>query len=252
MSVKNTVSAGLGALLLLGSGTAGLIATTDAASAATTLKMWTLPFDETELKALNDVIASFEKANPDVEVKLETRGTDEHKTAMRLAIGSDQAPDIYFMWGGFGLGGEFVRAGASAPLDKEYAALGWDNRFAAAALTDSRRYGNERHGVPFGIHGEALYYNKALFAKAGISAPPQSYDELLADAAKLKAARIPAFTFGGSVNWHLMRLMDEILEAKCGAKTHDALTSMTVSWAKEPCADGQFRRPQDLDRRTTR
>ena len=37
-----------------------------------------------------------------------------------------------------------------------------------------------------------------------------------------------------------MRLMDVILEAQCGAETHDALTAMTLDWATEPCATASF------------
>ena len=40
----------------------------------------------------------------------------------------------------------------------------------------------------------------------------------------------------GTVNWHVMRLMDEILEVQCGPEKHDALMAMKVSWADEPCA----------------
>lgn len=218
----------------------GMLALPGAAIAQTTVKLWALPFDETVQKAFQDVIAKFEEKNPGITVKAETRGVDEHKTAMRVAIGSDQAPDIYFMWSGLGLGGEFVNAGASAPLDKEYADHGWDQRFLPAALGDSRRYKGERHGVPYVMNGEAVYYNKELFQKAGIAAPPTTYDELLAAAEKLKAARIPAFTFGGSVNWHLMRLMDVILETKCGAAKHDALMLMQADWSQEPCATDSF------------
>ena len=47
-------------------------------------------------------------------------------------------------------------------------------------------------------------------------------------------------TFGGTVNWHLMRLMDEILEVQCGPEKHDALMAMKVSWAEEPCATKSF------------
>ncbi|MER6952045.1 extracellular solute-binding protein [Nonomuraea sp. NPDC000554] len=42
-----------------------------------------------------------------------------------------------------------------------------------------------------------VYYNKKLFADAGISAPPKTYAELLDDGAKLKAKGINPFVAGG-------------------------------------------------------
>ena len=112
--------------------------------------------------------------------------------------------------------------------------------FIGPALSFSKQYSAGRYGVPYTFRGEALYYNKALFEKAGITSPPNTYEELVADADKLAAAGIPAITFGGTVNWHLMRLMDEILEVQCGPEKHDALMAMKVSWADEPCATKSF------------
>ena len=66
---------------------------------------------------------------------------------------------------------------------------------------------------------------------------------------KLAAAGIPAFTFGGTVNWHVMRLMDEILETTCGAEKHDALMTMKANWAEEPCATKSF---EELHRWTSK
>ena len=107
-------------------------------------------------------------------------------------------------------------------------------------MSFSKQYTGGRYGVPYTFRGEALYYNKALFEKAGIASPPKTYEELVAAADKLAAAGIPALTFGGTVNWHLMRLMDEILEVQCGPEKHDALMAMKVSWAEEPCATKSF------------
>jgi raffinose/stachyose/melibiose transport system substrate-binding protein len=205
------------------------------------IKWWTINFDNPNMaKAFESIIKDFETANPGVTVKLETRGTDEHKSALRVASGSDQAPDIYFMWAGPGLGGEFIKSGLALPMDKYYAEYKWDDEFIGPALAFSKMYPGGRFGVPLDFRGEAIYYNKALFKKAGINELPKSYDDLLADADKLAAAGIPAFTFGGTVNWHLMRLMDEILEVQCGPEKHDALTSMKTSWADEPCATKSF------------
>jgi ABC-type glycerol-3-phosphate transport system substrate-binding protein len=47
-----------------------------------------------------------------------------------------------------------------------------------------------------------VYYNKSLFARAHIAAPPKTYAELLADAAKLKAGGITPFVVGGGKDIH--------------------------------------------------
>ncbi len=219
----------------------GLLLAGTCLSAAEDLTLWTLNFSsEASNEAFNKITAGFEAANPGVKVTVVTRGVDDHKTALRVAAGSDRGPDIYFSWAGLGLGGEYVKAGLSLPLDKYYAEYNWDDELAPAANSFSRIYEGGRHGVPFTFKGEALYYNKALFEKAGITGTPANYDELVADAEKLKAAGIPAITFGGTVNWHVMRLMDVILESKCGVEKHDGLKSMKLSWKDEPCAAESF------------
>jgi len=230
---------------LIGAMAGSLVAGASAASAQK-LTVWTLNFSSAASNdALAKIAGDFEAANPGTKVEIVTRGVDDHKTALRVAAGSDRGPDIYFSWAGLGLGGEYVKAGLSLPLDKYYQQYKWDDELVPAAASFSKLYPGGRHGVPFTFKGEALYYNKSLFEKAGITATPASYDELVADAEKLKAAGIPAITFGGTVNWHVMRLMDVILEAKCGVEKHDALMSMTASWKEEPCATQSF---AELDR----
>jgi raffinose/stachyose/melibiose transport system substrate-binding protein len=217
------------------------IAGAPAALRAQEIKFWTLSFDNPAVtKAYETIIKDFEAGNPGVTIKLENRGTDEHKSALRVAAGSDQAPDIYFMWAGLGLGGEFIKSGLALPMDKYYSQYKWDDEFIAPALSFSKQYPGGRFGVPSTFRGEAIYYNKALFQKAGITSEPKTYEELVAAAEKLAAAKIPAFTFGGTVNWHVMRLMDEILEVECGPEKHDALMAMKLNWADEACATKAF------------
>ncbi len=217
---------------------AGFAATT---LRAETLTFWTLNYDAPSAnQALKKVITDFEKANPGVKVDLVQRAVDEHKTALRVAAGSNRGPDIYFSWAGLGLGGEYVKAGLSLPLDKYYQQYKWKDELLPSAAAFGDLYPGGIHGVPFTFKGEAVYYNKKLFEKAGIKEEPKTYEELLADAEKLKAAGIPAFTFGGSVNWHVMRLMDVILETKCGAEKHDALKQMKADWSTEPCVNDSF------------
>ena len=96
------------------------------------------------------------------------------------------------------------------------------------------------YGVPYTNHGMVVYYRKDLFEQAGITEEPTTYDELLAANDKLLAAGIHPFAFGGKDHWHLMRLLDSLLETKCGAETHDTLKFLQGDWTAEPCATEAF------------
>lgn len=189
--------------------------------------------------AITQIVADFEEANPDISVNVEERSVDGHKDALRTAIGTAGAPDIFFSWAGYGLGGEFVDAGASLELEKYYDEYGWKDRFSEANLTPITQYGGY-NGVPYTQRGEALFYRKDSFAEAGIDTVPTTYDELVAANDKLVAAGITPIEFGGTVNWHLMRLLDNILETECGAETFDALVAKDASWADEDCVTDTF------------
>ena len=115
------------------------------------IKFWTLTFDNPNVtKSFDKIIKDFEAANPGVTVKLENRATDEHKSALRVASGSDQAPDIYFMWAGLGLGGEFIKL-LALPLVQHHTKIpNWTMKSIGPAFVLLK-------AIWFGIRGEALY-----------------------------------------------------------------------------------------------
>jgi len=206
---------------------------------ANTLTFWTVTQQETQSAAMDKIISDFEADHPDVTINVEERSVDEMKTAMRQTAGTNSGPDIYRYWEGYGLGGELVDAGVSLDLTEYYEKYGWEDRFTAASMSSITQYGGF-HGVPFIQATEALYYNKTLFEQAGITDVPTTYDELVAAAEKLVAAGITPIEFGGTVNWHVMRLLDSLVETTCGADTADALTTGDGDWGSEPCVAEAF------------
>ena len=204
-----------------------------------TLTIWELTLQDSQKKALETWVSDFEAANSGVKINVEYRSTDAHKEALRQVVGTNAGPDIYFYWEGPGLGGELVKNGMSLDLTKYYDQYSWKDRFSSAVLNGVTQYGGY-NGVPWTQQGEAIYYNKALFQKAGISAVPTTYDEFVADAEKLVAAGITPIEFGGTVNWHVMRLLDSIIETKCGAATADKLNTKQQGWDTEPCVKESF------------
>src|SRR6478609_1608688 len=91
---------------------ASALATVVASAAhAEDLTVWTISYSaESQVKALQTAAENFEKSHPGVNVEIVMRGVDEHKTALRVAAGSDRGPDVYMSWAGLGLGGEYVKA----------------------------------------------------------------------------------------------------------------------------------------------
>jgi raffinose/stachyose/melibiose transport system substrate-binding protein len=209
------------------------------ASGQTELTVWLLTLQDSQQAALDGWVSGFEDANPDVKVNVEYRATDAHKEALRQVAGTDAGPDIYFYWEGPGLGGELVDAGSSLDLTDYYAQYGWEDRFSSAAMAGITQYGGF-HGVPWTLQGEALYYNKTLFEQAGITEEPATYDDLVAAADKLVASGVTPIQFGGTVNWHVMRLLDSLIETFCGPETADQLNTEQTGWDSEQCVTEAF------------
>lgn len=101
---------------------------------------------------------------------------------------SGQAPDIFAA----GIANGLAQKGELVEYTRE--------ELEAAGITDftSGTIDGKFYGIPTGAQAIPLvYYNKDLFAQAGIDAPPTTYAELLEDAAALKAAGITPFEIGG-------------------------------------------------------
>ncbi|MGO7983687.1 extracellular solute-binding protein, partial [Rhizobium johnstonii] len=57
------------------------------------------------------------------------------------------------------------------------------------------------YGLPFSYGIEGFWYNKDLFAQAGITDTPKTLDELNDDVTKLKAAGIAPISVGDGDKW---------------------------------------------------
>lgn len=203
------------------------------------ITVWQLTLDGAQGEAWDALVSGFEEANPGVTVTTEQRAVDPHKDALRQAAGTDAVPDIYRYWGGPGLGGELIDVGMSMDITHYYDEYGWADQLTDVAVARAQLYGGY-NGVAFQESSEALYYNKALFEQAGITELPTTYDDLVAAAEKIKAAGITPMEMGGTVNWHVMRLLDSIIENKCGADKADELNQGDGDWGAEQCVTDSF------------
>ncbi|MFE2075034.1 ABC transporter substrate-binding protein [Streptomyces misionensis] len=121
-----------------------------------------------------------------IKVKLEVVPWSDLLNRILTAATSGQGPDVLNI--GNTWSSSLQATGALLPWDaKNFDKIGGKGRFVASALASTGAQGKDPAAVPLYSMAYALYYNKKIFADAGISQPPATWDELIADGKKIKA-----------------------------------------------------------------
>jgi raffinose/stachyose/melibiose transport system substrate-binding protein len=161
-------------------------------------------------KVAND----YHAAHPNVTVEVLPLQNEQFKTKIPVALQSQNPPDLFQQWGG-GQMAEQVAAGKlkdiTADVQPEVANLGSS---VTGWQVDGKQY-----GLPYTLGIVGFWYNKALFSKAGVGTPPATWDELLADVQKLKAAGIAPIAIGGKDKWPDAFFWDYLAVRMCSQQT---------------------------------
>ncbi|MGW5617393.1 ABC transporter substrate-binding protein [Streptomyces sp. NPDC003877] len=138
---------------------------------------------EIDKKVLQPELDKFEKQTG-IKVKLEVVPWSDLLNRILTATTSGQGPDVLNI--GNTWSASLQATGALLPWDaKNFDKIGGRDRFVDSALGSTGAEGEDPAAVPLYSMSYALYYNKKMFAEAGISKPPATWDELVADGRKL-------------------------------------------------------------------
>ncbi len=185
-----------------------------------------------EFAGLNQMFEQFKKTNPDVEIINAAvaggAGTNFKGQLLSQMLGG-VAPDTFQLHAGLEV--ETYDPGTLVVnVDDVYT----KNNFAAvfpADLIALLKYKDHFWGVPVNIHrSNVLWYNKALFTKAGITAAPTTWDEFFAAADKLKAAGIAPVALGGKDGFEIQHTFEDILAGSMTADEYRGLWNGKTSW----------------------
>ncbi|MGW5197799.1 ABC transporter substrate-binding protein [Streptomyces spiralis] len=161
-------------------------------------------------------------------VKLQKVPGSEYPAKLRTAMGSPNAPDVFFNWGGGSIKA-YKEADQLIDLtDTIRSDSVLKNGFLPSVLA-SGALENKMYGIPMrGMQPVLVFYNKTLFAEHKLQAPT-TWDQLLDLNAKLKKAKITPFALGGADIWPelmwLEYLVDRIGGPQVFAKIQDGDSS---------------------------
>jgi multiple sugar transport system substrate-binding protein len=147
-----------------------------------TLTLMVASYSDNTKSEWQQIIKDFEAKNSDIKVSLDVQSWNDINDVIKTKVQAGKQPDILNIDAFAGFASDDLLYPAkdivsSKTLDD------FQPAFAKNASIDGTQY-----GLPFIASARALFYNKDIFAKAGVSAPPKTWAELEAAAAKIKAS----------------------------------------------------------------
>ncbi|MET8123734.1 extracellular solute-binding protein [Micromonospora sp. NPDC005189] len=173
---------------------------------------------------LDKAKADFKKKHPDVTVEFVAQPFDQYYTLLGAAIQSGKGPDVMLFNGG---GQIRDRVDALVPLD-DYVAddrqrlAGWD-----AFTKDGKVYAS-----PVTLQGHPIYYNKAIYQKAGLdpASPATTWDKFAADCAAIAKAGAKCFALGNKEGVGIQFWLSSLASATLTAQEYDAWIAGKRDW----------------------
>jgi raffinose/stachyose/melibiose transport system substrate-binding protein len=194
------------------------------------VEWWHITTDQVGKPDFQAIADAYMAANPNVKINITVLENEAFKTKLATSIQSGDVPDLFQSWGG---GTMAAQADAGALKDITADIASWKDTINPGALS-IYAYNGKQYGVPWDMGMIGFWYNKDLFAKAGITAPPTTWAEYLDDVAKLKKSGVAPLAIAGKDKWPSMHLWTYLVLRNGGGQ---ALADMIQSgdWNTDAC-----------------
>lgn len=143
------------------------------------LKYWGIWESST---TMSQIIANYKKIKPNVSITYEKRSPQQYRDSLQTQIENGRGPDIFTFHNTWPI--MLKNDLAPAPSSVMTAKALKDNYYPVI-YSDMKNGQQQVIGVPSGIDGLALFWNKDIFDAAGIPNPPSTWQELSQDASLL-------------------------------------------------------------------
>jgi raffinose/stachyose/melibiose transport system substrate-binding protein len=168
----------------------------DAGSSSGTIDWWHISNTDPMLSVWAQLAKDYEAAHSGVKIKITPLENEAFKAKLTTVTQAGKPPSLFHSWGG-GVLNQQVQAGLVKEITGD---VGWISQINSNA-TKLYQVNGKQYGIPFDVGMVGFWYNKELFAKANIAAPPTTWAEFLEVVRKLKAAKVVPIALAGAEKW---------------------------------------------------
>lgn len=145
----------------------------------------------------NTVAQEFQDAHPGITVQVQAFQNEElQNTILPNAFAGGNPPDLFQSWGG----GQLV-SWVDEGRVKDITDATADTAATIGGTVAGWQVGGKTYGLPYTFGASGLWYNKDVFADAGITTLPATIDELKDTVATLRSAGVSPIALGGNDSW---------------------------------------------------
>jgi glucose/mannose transport system substrate-binding protein len=149
------------------------------------------------------------------------------KAVLAQRLAAHKPPDSFQGHAGAELR-DYIKAGQVEPIDFIYKKYGF-GKVMPKSLLSQIQYNGHLYSVPVNIHrANVLWYNPSVLQKAGISKPPATWDDFIADLNKAKAAGVIPLAMGEQ--WTAEHLWETVMIGVLGPTKWNALWHKGANW----------------------
>jgi raffinose/stachyose/melibiose transport system substrate-binding protein len=210
MRARNGFTAVAVAALLAGTAACTATGSSNGSGGDVTLSVWSWRPEDAAI--YKQIFARFHESHPHITVDFKPYKSTEYNTILSTGLTQAGGPDVAQLRA-YGGPQPLIQAGDLVPLDGQVAGL---SNFDTSALDGARgKKDGKVYGVPLEMSTFQVYYNKDIFAKYQLQ-PPTTWDQMIAAARTLVAAKVTPFAAAGKDTWLLPLYKDTFAATRYG------------------------------------
>ena len=155
-----------------------------------------------DVEQINKLLNAFTKKHPDITVKFNPTNPPDYNAVLRTQLTGGTGPDLMYLRS-FKTGLDLFNDGFVEPLT---GVPGLKENYSEGSLSPWTTPGGVNYGLPFIAVSHGVYYNMDLFKKFKLKIP-QTWEQLIAAAKKLKAGGVIPFANGSKDQWDMNEIV---------------------------------------------
>lgn len=161
------------------------------------ISWWHIQNVDPLLPIWDELAKQYQSRHSGVTFDIQPIENEAFKARLTTVTQSGEAPDIFQTWGG-GVLRQQIEAGLVKDITADIQT--WRDTIVPTAF-EAYEFDGKTYAVPYDVGMVGFWYNRTLFSKASITAPPATWADLLDAVRALKSAGVTPIALAGGAKW---------------------------------------------------